>query len=95
MARLDGEFFNCHWCISLCDYWCVGHLSTPRFNDTLVIQMLTVEKQDAVPHILSRDRIVAVPVIGEKSVSGIGIHTHLIRLAILVEFFFEAVGVFG
>jgi hypothetical protein len=50
----------------------------------LVLQVLLVEKEQPMPHILSGARAIGGPVIGEESVAGIGVYLILVSLVVLV-----------
>src|SRR5688572_28930736 len=55
----------------------------------LCCEVFLVEHQDAMPHVLSRRRTIARPIVREESVAGVTVHPKFVGFPMLIEFFLQ------
>ena len=78
-----------------------GRPMTPRVSQVqlqalihlqLCLEVLLVEYQDAMPHILRCRGVIAGSVVCEEGMAGVAVHAKLVGFPVLVEFFLQAGG---
>src|SRR5215510_8352400 len=62
----------------------------PAHAQELCREVLRIEPQDTMPHVLGRRGAIARPIIREESVTGVTIHPKFIGFSVLVEFFLQS-----
>jgi hypothetical protein len=61
-------------------------------GDLRRFEILAVEQQHAMPHVLSGDGAIRRPIVSKEGVARVWIHAELIGLLMFIEFCFESVG---